>query len=112
MKAIRQHSHRTGALSADEITTILRMSADGATTTEIARALGRSPINMGMMVHNVKLRRGSRPKTAPSRTVTAARPGESEAETIARHIAKHGITRVEPGHASNTRIAVGLDMSL
>lgn len=93
MNFARQHGHRTGALSADEITTILRMSAAHATPTEIAKALGRSPVNMGMLVHNVKLRRGGR-------------------ATIARHIAERGITKVAAGRAAGSVIARSLDFVL
>lgn len=107
----RPHGHRTGALSPEEITTILRMSADGATSRDIARALGRSPVNMGLLIHNVRLRRGGRPKAAPTEATRPA-AGESEADTIARHIARHGVTRVDPGRARGSVIARHLDFVL
>ncbi len=112
MKAIRQHSHRTGALSADERSTIIRMSDAGATTAEIAKALGRPSVHMGMTVAAVKRRCGSRAAVKVTKKATAARPGETEAETIARHIRERGVTKVADGRATNTVIARGLDLVL
>lgn len=97
-------------LSDAERVLVLRLCREGLNPRQIARRLGRPHGGMwSAVIHNLK---AAVRRAAARKDSTKGRPGETEAELVARHAAERGITACPTAWAPGSVIMYSLDMRL